>query len=230
LVYATSGAQLVAGMSSLGQWQEQLQKVMEAAETLDAVLYFESLEDLLAERVEGGVDLAGAMRPWLDTGRARLLGELRPDRLDALEAAHPGFFACLARVRVDPLSAADTTAALHARVAHDGATEPGRPGVAADALAPILDLAQRYLPYAALPGKAIRLYQDMRAARDKDRTREGLPVTLGREDVFTAFSTQTGIPAFLLRDDRALHVGEVVAALERRVIGQEGAVRTLAET
>src|SRR6185369_12267083 len=73
-------------------------------------------------------------------------------------------------------------------------------------------------------------YQDMRAARDKDRTAAGTPVVLGREDVFTAFSTQTGIPAFLLRDDRALHVDEGVASLERRVIGQEDAVRALAET
>ncbi|WP_437279301.1 AAA family ATPase [Sorangium sp. So ce375] len=231
LVYATSGAQLIAGMSGLGQWQERIHNVMEAAAALDAVLYFENLDDLLAERVDGGhVDLAGAMRPYLDEGRVRVLCELRDDRLDALEGRHWAFFAGLSRVRIDPLSAADTRKTLAVRAERDGRVEPHRPGVAGDALTALVDLAERYLPYSAFPGKAVRLYEDLRTVHERERTAQGEPVTLGRSDLYELFSMRTGMPAFLLRDDLPLRVDRVARDLGASVVGQERAVRALAET
>ncbi|WP_437928185.1 AAA family ATPase [Sorangium sp. So ce291] len=231
LVYATSGAQLIAGMSGLGQWQERIHGVMEAAAALDAVLYFENLDDLLAERVDGGhVDLAGAMRPYLDEGRVRVVCELRDDRLDALEGRHWAFFAGLSRIRVDPLSAADTRKALAERAAHDARVEPHRPTVAGDALTALIDLAERYLPYSAFPGKAVRLYEDLRTVHERERTAQGEPVTLGRSDLHELFSMRTGMPAFLLRDDLPLRVDRVARDLGASVVGQERAVRALAET
>ncbi|XYH98880.1 AAA family ATPase [Sorangium sp. So ce1128] len=231
LVYATSGAQLIAGMSGLGQWQERIHGVMEAAAALDAVLYFENLDDLLAERVDGGhVDLAGAMRPYLDEGRVRVVCELRDDRLDALEGRHWAFFAGLSRIRVEPLSAADTRKALAERAAHDARVEPHRPAVAGDALTALVDLAERYLPYSAFPGKAVRLYEDLRTVHERERTAQGEPVTLGRSDLYELFSIRTGMPAFLLRDDLPLRVDRVARDLGASVVGQERAVRALAET
>ncbi|WP_437600346.1 AAA family ATPase [Sorangium sp. So ce590] len=231
LVYATSGAQLVAGMSGLGQWQERIHGVMEAAAALDAVLYFESLDDLLAERSEGGhVDLAGAMRPYLDEGRVRVVCELRDDRLDALEGRHWAFFAGLSRIRVEPLSAEDTRRALAERAERDRRVEPHRPSVAGDALTALVDLAERYLPYSAFPGKAVRLYDDLRTVHERERTAQGEPVTLGRSDLYELFSMRTGMPAFLLRDDLPLRVDRVARELGASVVGQERAVRALAET
>ncbi|WP_438017908.1 AAA family ATPase [Sorangium sp. So ce315] len=231
LVYATSGAQLIAGMSGLGQWQERVHGVMEAAAALDAVLYFENLDDLLAEREGSGhVDLAGAMRPYLDEGRVRVVCELRDDRLDALEGRHWAFFAGLSRIRVEPLSAADTRRALAARAARDARVEPHRPAVAGDALTALVDLAERYLPYSAFPGKAVRLYEDLRTVHERERTAQGEPVTLGRSDLHELFSTRTGMPAFLLRDDLPLRVDRVARDLGASVVGQERAVRALAET
>ena len=231
LVYATSGAQLVAGMSGLGQWQERIRDVMEAACELDAILYFENLEDLLAERVEGGgLDLAGAMRPWIEEGKVRLVAEIREDRLDALEGPYWAFFAALGRIKVEPLTAAQTLEALERRAAHDARAEPHRPAVAASALPALVDMAERYLPYGAFPGKAVRLYEDLRAVREKEMTDRGVPVTIGRADIYEGFSIRTGVPAFLLRDDMPLRVEEIAARLRKQIIGQEEAVLALAQT
>ena len=231
LVYATSGAQLVAGMSGLGEWQERIREVMEAIQTLDATLYFEDLEDLLLTRNEsGGIDFAGSMRPWLDEGKVRILAELRSDRLDTLEGRNAGFFACLSRLRVDPLSAANTLLALQKRVAHDARAEPRRARVHLDALPTLVDLAERYLHHGGFPGKAVRLYQDLRSAHDRDPSLGAPPPTLGRQELYRVFSLSTGVPEFLLRDDAALRVEDLSAALGKQIIGQEPAISALAAT
>jgi ATP-dependent Clp protease ATP-binding subunit ClpC len=229
-VWATSGAQLIAGMSLFGQWQERIRDVMDAVAELDAVLYFESLDDLLAERVEsGGIDFAGAMRPWLDEGKVRLCAEIRADRLDAVEGRHWAFFAGLSRLRVEPLSAESTRLALTLRAAHDARVEPDRPRVAAEAIGPLVDLAERYLPYGAFPGKAVRLYDDLRAAHEKERLTTGEPTVIGRPELYRVFSIATGVPEMLLRDDAPLRIEDVAAALRAHVIGQEDAILRLSE-
>jgi ATP-dependent Clp protease ATP-binding subunit ClpC len=230
-VFSTSGAQLIAGMSGFGQWQERIRDVMEAVDRLDAILYFESLDDLLAERVEsGGADLAGAMRPWLDEGKVRIVAEIRPDRLDGLEGRYWAFFAGLSRLRVDPLSAADTQRAVERLAAHDARTQPDRPRVAPEAIPTLVDLAERYLPYGAFPGKAVRLYQDLRAAHEQDLSSAAAPRVIGKAELYQVFSITTGVPEFLLRDDTTLRIEDVAARLRKQVVGQERAILGLAET
>jgi len=226
LVYATSGAQLVAGMSGLGQWQERVRRVLESAETLDAVLVFDDVADLFAEHGRSVVDLASAIKPYLEAGRVRVVGELGPDRLDFVETRSPGFFASLYRVRLEPLDGKASLAALREHVRFDRARYPGTATLTEDACAHLVDLAARYLPYQAFPGKVVALYRELRTARSI----ESRPEPIDAVEVFESMSARTGVPAFLLRDDRSLLESDVVAALGRRVIGQVPAVRAVAQT
>jgi ATP-dependent Clp protease ATP-binding subunit ClpC len=229
-VYATSGSRLIAGMSGFGQWQERVLRVMRAAQDLDALLYFENLGELLAQHSTESIDLPGAMKPFLEEGKVRFLGELAPESLDLLESRHPGLFAALTRVRLEPLSAKTTGEALRARVAWQRQMEPTRPLLANDAVEPLVELAERYLPSRALPGKALRLYEEMRAGLQQERTGDGKTPVLTRERVYSLFSLKTGVPEFLLREDRALLAGDVEAYFRRQLIGQELAVRRVVET
>ncbi len=229
-VYATSGSRLIAGMSGFGQWQERVLRVMRAAQDLDALLYFENLGELLAQHSTESIDLPGAMKPFLEEGKVRFLGELAPESLDLLESRHPGLFAILTRVRIEPLGAKPTCEALRARVAWQRKAEPSRPTLADDAVEPLVDLAERYLPSRALPGKALRLYEEMRAGLQQERTGDGKAPVLTRERVYSLFSLKTGVPEFLLRQDRALLAGDVEAYFRRQLIGQELAVRRVVET
>ena len=229
-VYATSGSRLLAGMSGFGQWQERVLRVMRAAQTLDAVLYFENLGELLAQHSTESINLPGAMKPFLEEGRVRLLGELTPDALELLESRQPGLFALLSRVRVEPLDARSTREVLRARSAWQRKAEPDRPTLAEDAGEALVDLAERYLPGRALPGKAVRLLEEMRAGLHQERTGDGRAPVLTRERVFSLFSLKTGVPEFLLREDRALLAGDVEAHFRRQLVGQELAVRRVVET
>ncbi|HYH97259.1 AAA family ATPase [Hyalangium sp.] len=229
-VYATTGSRLIAGMSGFGQWQERVLRVMRAAQDLDALLYFENLGELLAQHSTESIDLPGAMKPFLEEGKVRFMGELSPESLDLLESRHPGLFAAMTRVRLEPLSAKTTCEALRARVAWQRQMEPTRPALADDAVDPLVELAERYLPSRALPGKALRLYEEMRAGIQQERTGDGKVPVLTRERVYSLFSLKTGVPEFLLREDRALLAGDVEKYFRRQLIGQELAVRRVVET
>jgi ATP-dependent Clp protease ATP-binding subunit ClpC len=224
LVWATSGAALIAGMSGLGQWQERVRRVMEAAALLGAVVWFDDLADLFSERGRSSIDVPGALRPWVERGQVSIVGEIHEDRLDRAERQNVGFFASLARVRVPPFDAAGALAALRARDAWARACEPDAPRVAEEALAPLVDLAERYIVYENFPGKAVRLYDELRAMHGDARR------PIGVDAMFEAASLRTGVPSFLLREDRSLLLDDVVAALARRVVGQGEAVRRVAET
>ncbi|MGZ3424747.1 MAG: ribosomal protein L7/L12, partial [Polyangiales bacterium] len=55
------------------------------------------------------------------------------------------------------------------------------------------------------------------------------PKPIGKDQVHEVVSLRTGVPTFLLRDDRALAIDDVIERLRARVIGQEDAVRRVAE-
>jgi len=228
LVYATSGAQLIAGMSGLGQWQERVRRVMDAAAELDAVLWFENLGDLFGS---GGdrEDLASALRPWLDDRSVRLVGELRPESVALHERRHPGFFEGLHRVRVPPLDATRTTDVLRAAIAHAAASSPDRVRLADDAVPSVVDLCERYLPYRAFPGKAVRLAHELSVLHAEDRDAEGRPVRLGPGRVRAGFSLQTGIPEVLLDTHRPLDLEAVAAFFHARIVGQRAAIDRLVD-
>ena len=236
--YATSGAQLIAGMSGLGQWQERVRRVLEAAERLDAILYFDNLGDLFGDRPDGKVDLAGAMRRFVDDGRVRVVGELRQAAVESYERRHVGFFAGLHRIKLEPLSAAQAAEALQRRVEHAAQHEPQRPNLDPAAVQPLIDLVERYRPYQSHPGSGIALYEELRAMHEqaqrsaasrRSAPMEDKPATIGRDALLSAFSMQSGVPRFLLARDSALAVDQVEARLARRLVGQREAVRRVAE-
>ncbi len=229
-VYVTSGARLLAGQSCFGQWQERAHRVMKAAELLDAVLYFDDLADLFAAR-GSSEDVAGLMRPYLERRRVRIVGELTPEAADRQALSHVGFFSQLHQLKLEPLDAAATRRVLEAGAERRRPAGPeGRPDVTAGAIAAAVELAERYLPYRAFPGKAVRLVDELLVTHAGDVDEGGERAPIGVAQVHEAVSLETGIPAFLLRDDRALKLEQVARAFGRRIVGQRPAVDRIAQT
>ncbi|MFZ5890807.1 MAG: AAA family ATPase [Myxococcota bacterium] len=225
-VYATSGAELVAGQSALGQLEERVAAVVSAAELLDVVLYFENLEDLFAGRSSDHEDFAGLLRRPLQRGKLRLVGELTPEAHDRLSQRHVGFFSHLQRFGVSPLSRAQSLEVLARRSRRNlrrgerGLDEPGR--------AQLLALVERYEPYRVLPGKAVRLFDELvgKAPELGEEVRQELTA----DDVLAGFAVKSGIPAFLLRDDRSLEFASIERFFAQHVVGQAEAIRRVAQT
>ncbi len=227
---ATSGAQLVAGQSGFGQLQERVEEVMRAAEELDAIVYFDNLADMLCGRPGTIEDLVSGMLPYVTDDRVRVVGELTPEQASHYEKMHVGFLAALNRITVEPLDKATTRSVLEARVRANQLQAPHRPNLTPEALDPLMDLSERYLAYEAFPGKAVRLCEELRAVHEFEVTDDGQPRPIGPPEVYRAFSTRSGIPLFLLRDDRSVKHEEIEAFFATRVIGQQEAVRRIAQT
>jgi ATP-dependent Clp protease ATP-binding subunit ClpC len=238
-VFRTSGARLVAGMSGFGQWQERVRRVMEAAHRLDAVLWLDDMADLFADRPTGNIDLPSALRPYLDDGKVRVVGELRDDALDHLEAMNAGFLACFARVRLEALGSREGERVLTELAGEDARRQKPAPNenegphqgpsLTKGAIAAVVELSSRFYPYECFPGKAVRLAEELRAARRMALGSEAAGATISASDVAAWFSVRTGVPPLLLHDDRALRVEQTMAALRARVVGQDDAVRRVAE-
>nr|HEX4317873.1 AAA family ATPase [Kofleriaceae bacterium] len=230
LIYATSASELIAGASGLGQWQERVAAVLAAAETLDAVVYFDDFGALFADRpAEGGIDIGAAIRRHVVDARVRVVGELTPVALDRAERRDVSLIGAMQRLAVAPTDVPTTTAALHAWAHHWARTQPHRPQVLADTIPTAVDLARRYLPYRAFPGKAVRLLEELRVAHDHGRDASGKGAQLGRGELYAAFSWSTGIPIALLDDSKALARTDVIASLRKRMVGQDAAVARVAD-
>lgn len=230
MVVATSGAQLVAGQSGFGDLEQRVADVMSAAEELDAIVYFDNLGDVLSGQPGTMGDMVSGMLPYITGDRVRVVGELTPEQVSHYEKMHVGFFAALSRVSVEPLNKERTRPVLEARIRHARTREPHRPALAPTAVTPLLDLCDRYLAYEAFPGKAIRLHDELRAIHEAEVTESGAPKPIGPSEVYRAFSARSGIPLFLLKEDRAVKLEEIERFFARRVIGQQEAVRRVAET
>ncbi|MGE3672067.1 MAG: AAA family ATPase [Polyangiaceae bacterium] len=222
-IYSTSAAQLIAGMSARGQWQARLARVLESAERLDAILYFDDLADLFGDHSDGHVDIPSAMLRALQNAKVRVVGRITAETLDVLEPRGVSFFNAFHRVRVAPLSVEQTTSIISLRI-RSAATERVR--LREDVAKTLVQLVERYQPYRALPGKAVRFYEQLLDAHARVTSQDQL---LEGSHVQRWLSRQTGIPEALLREDLPLEVEFVEQRLGAKLIGQKPAVRAVAE-
>lgn len=221
-VYLTSGSRWVAGQSMFGQLEERVQQVMAAARRLDALLYFERFDELLVAR-DGGDDLLSLFRRYVVAEEVRLVGELASEQLDEARRSHTSLFAAAEIVRVEPLSAAETSEILLARLM-ELLPEPEHAELRASLATALLELSARYFQEKKLPGMPLRLLDEL-AADDREARLEGRHLQLA--DLYRLVGTLTGIPEFLLREDLALRLEVLRATFRRYLIGQDEAVEQL---
>lgn len=236
-ILLSSGSRIVAGMSALGELEERCDKIIKEAKREQIILHGANLVDLLqAGRHSGSaLGVAAYLKEAVSRGDMVLIVEATADELLKAEEMDPGFTGLLERIDVDTPNESESLRILSG-VAKDAVVgevvEFNK-----DSLKSTLSLHKRFEPYASFPGRCVRFILDIVAEHPlvkdvklkRQAHRENKTTILDAQHITESFSKQTGLPLWLLQDEKRLIFELVKEKLGARVIGQEGAVSTVSE-
>jgi ATP-dependent Clp protease ATP-binding subunit ClpC len=220
--WQTNGGRLISGMKYLGQWEERLEAIIAELSDIDGVLCVENLLDLVRYGGrEPGESLAAFLVPYLQRGEARLVAEATPAELDACRRLLPQFAASFQVVRLPEFTVEKALTVL-SRIA-ETASRNLKIESSASVVNLVYSLFSRFMPYQNFPGRTPQFLTQVfeQAARGKQRE-------VTTENVIENFIKLTGLPELFLRDEITLNFDDVVAELEREVIGQNKACQQVA--
>lgn len=219
-----STSSVMAGTRYLGDWETKLAKICEQAEENRVILYFSDPWNLasVGRSTANRNCFLDALRPLLEAGRVRLLGEASAEQIQAMRR-HADLLHLFQTLPVTPLGE-DEVQAIITNTARDAglALEP-------TALRTLIQLTNRFLPARPQPGPALQL---LGQARDYQTQKAGVGEPEGLSSAFIekVFGIYSGLPRFVVSADAVMPAQEIREWFQQRIIGQEEAVEAVVET
>ncbi|MGN6544450.1 MAG: AAA family ATPase, partial [Aureliella sp.] len=212
------GSRLVSGMSGLGMWQERCLKLIREAHATRAVLHVGSVVELMeAGKIDGQPGVASMIRQAIARGRLLVIAECTPQQVALIEREEPLLLRAMVRYDLQEPEPQEVGAILRQaaqyRVAASARKESQRCRFTDEALEELHQLHRRYASYSALPAQPLRLMQTI-----LERSPPGAVITAS--DVARVFSSQTGLPRFLVDDSESIDLEQIRQQLAGHVIGQ----------
>jgi len=224
-VLALSLGPLVAGTKYRGEFEGRVKKILDEVKRAgrDIILFIDELHTLVgAGAAEGSLDLSSMIKPELARGELQCIGATTFDEYRKYVESDAALERRFQPVQVDEPTIEQTVAILTGLrpkyAAHHGVT------IDDDALEAAATLAARYIADRYLPDKAIDVV-DEASANAAMRGDKRVDV----ERVAAVVSRWTGIPQGSITEAQRAGLLALEAQLETRVVGQERAVRTVAE-
>jgi ATP-dependent Clp protease ATP-binding subunit ClpC len=226
-IFELSPRLVIAGMSYVGQWQERLLAILKEVEKRDHVLFVSDLIDLFSagRSANSDVSLAAVLKPYIQRGRIRFVGEASPEVFRVLKERDRSFADLFKIVRLEPCDDSTTLSILIR--AQRPLERDYHVHIRADALARTVEYQRRFVRSRVFPGKAVSFLEALARRSSgqpgKDRTVDG-------SHVLRLFAEWSGLSLGILNQDARLPRELVLKALESRVIGQREACEAIAET
>ncbi len=220
-VWHISPQRLIAGMSIVGQWQDRLHAILEAAKAYGEILYFDDLLGLFkaGNSASSRLNAAQVLKPFVERGAVTVLGEITPEALQVLQEVDRGFADLFQVIVLRTLSDAQNERVLIRAMQHLEAKWRCR--FAIDVLPAVIDLQRRYARDTAFPGSACRFLSHLAVKFGKS--------AISRATVLEEFHALSGFSVSFLDAQAKLKRADVVAALANSIIGQDAAVQAAAD-
>ncbi|MBI4281125.1 ATP-dependent Clp protease ATP-binding subunit, partial [Candidatus Uhrbacteria bacterium] len=218
-----SVADVVSGATP-AEAQERLLTVLgEVARAENIALVVPDVGGMVGVSIGEGIDLGEAFAAEIEKGYFLCIATAT-DAAYAKEIESHALGRALERVRVDEM---DHRAAIQVLESVAGGIEyTQKVFFSYDALERAVKLADRYMRDRFLPEKAMELIQE---AAQAVRSRRGERQLVTGEDVAAVVSEKTRVPVTTVTSDEAEKLLRLEEELHRRVIGQDEAVRAVAE-
>jgi ATP-dependent Clp protease ATP-binding subunit ClpC len=221
--WLTGASRLIAGMRYLGQWEERCEEIIAELAREGGVLCVDNLIELVRQGGAGPTSsIAAFLLPYLQRGELRMVGEATPAELDACQRLLPGFADVFQLLRLEPMSRSQALAVLQRLTV--SLQQNSKIESAPNVPELVYHLFHRFAPYDAFPGRAAEFVERVfeRAARDRSSA-------VTNDVVVAAFVRETGLPELFMRDALPLSYDDALAALCRRIVGQDEPCRVAAE-
>ncbi|MBI5668309.1 MAG: ATP-dependent Clp protease ATP-binding subunit [Chloroflexi bacterium] len=225
---------LVAGTSLRGQFEERLIGIVDELKNAgNVILFIDEIHTIVGagDTIDSNLDAANILKPALARGELMCIGATTHEEYRRAIAQDPALDRRFRTIDIEEPSEEDTLAILAGQRKkledHHGVN------IRPDALEAAVRLSVRYLPDRRLPDKALDLL-DEACTRVTIRTispdEDLAPVSEVRvENIASVLSDWTGIPVTELTKDEKRRLAGIEEALAKRVVGQDEAVRTVAE-
>ena len=224
-LWFASAPRLCATDAMSAGWQQQCRELFAELETADEILYVGRLVEALdaGKFVGSEYNLAQFAKPLLADRRLRVVAEATPAEWNIIEQRDIGFARTFHVVRLDDpvedIALSQIVVPAAVRLSERESIEITR-----EAILRAWNLQHRFASDGSPIGRTIDfLARVARQAVAAYRPR------VDDIDLVRAFCDATGLPQFMLLDERTLDLEQVVSTLAKRVMGQDAAVRRVAD-
>lgn len=222
VLWASSAAQLTAGMSFLGQWEQRALEVLRELEFTGHYLYLGRLPPLVEKR-----DHSSILELFESLGageqRISLIAECTEEELELARRIAPSSLRIFRQIRLDAPSVEEMPRLLARYLERRGV-----PQLTSGGGATLIHLLDAYQRQSEFPGKAFQFVERWRDdLLEKARREEQPPAAVARplssREVIDRFCRTTGLAIDLVAPREATTVEELKERLARAVVGQDEA-------
>ena len=249
-------ASVIAGTKYRGEFEERMRDILgELYRAQNVILFIDEMHTLVgAGAAEGAIDAANLLKPALGRGELQIIGATTLTEYRKYIEKDAALERRFRMVQVREPSREETRQILDGL--RPAMESHHRIHITPEAVEAAVDLSIRYLTDKFLPDKAVDLLDEAAAyakmsqfiqreclpapkeAEPKGRLRSCLPQLrkhlhpercVGTQDIAAAVSNRTGIPVGLVSLSEKQRLCALEQTLSKRVIGQEEAIRSVAE-
>ncbi len=219
----TTAARLIQKLTESTGWQQNLTLLCRELREDNVLLFIRNLADLFdVGRYEGNsVSIAEYLREYIERGEIRVITECTDEEAAVIDARSPGYLNHFDRIRVEEPEPDVLKKIVLGKVQAIARSADVR--VREEAVAEILRLQKRYMPYSGFPGKTVRFLESL-LLNYRKRYDE-----LDGSTVVHRFCEETGMPDFMVAPEVEFDPEYARAFFNENVFGQNQAVDTLTD-
>lgn len=223
-IYMLDLSLLLSGAKYRGDFEERLSSVLsEISQSEDIILFIDEIHNIIgAGAAEGAIDAANIMKPMLARGEIHLIGATTCAEYKRFIEKDPALERRLQPVEVNEPSEQDALFIL--RGLKEKYEQHHGIAISDAALESAVALSKRYIHDRYLPDKALDIIDESASA-----LRLSGGDVLQKQDICKTVSDITGIPLGKIEQGQAHKLAFLEDELRKSVIGQDAAIKSVAE-